>query len=69
MSIYRGGKLKQLKERREKLNLTQKQVAQRAGISERGYQNYELGIRIPNVYVAFKIAKALEISPIELYQE
>lgn len=59
--------MKQLKERREALGLTQKQVAEKAGISERGYQNYELGIRMPGILVGLKIAKVLEICPCFLY--
>ena len=48
-----------LKKRREELNLTQKQVADKAGMPLRTYQSYEMEVRIPNVYSAMDIAKAL----------
>lgn len=42
------------------IGLTQLQVAKSIGISERAYQNYEIGERIPNVIVAMLIAKSLK---------
>lgn len=49
-----------LKKRREELNLTQKQVAERCGIKESHYQGYENDRHAPIVSMAIKIAKALE---------
>lgn len=48
-----------LKNARKKTGLTQVQVAKKAKLTERGYQYYESGERIPNVYVGQRIAKAL----------
>ncbi len=56
-----------LKEKRKALNLTQKQVAERIGIAESAYQRYENNICVPNVYLAIKIANALETSVENLY--
>ena len=53
-----------LKKVREKTGLTQVEVAKQAKISERAYQNYEAGKRVPNVITAKLIAKVLE-TPVE----
>ena len=53
---------------RESQKLTQKDVAEKAGITERGYQNYELGLRKPNVDTAIRIADALNSSVEELFR-
>ncbi len=56
-----GGDVKtNLKVVREKMGFTQVQVAEKAQLSERGYQYIEAGKRIPNVQIAIRIAKALE---------
>lgn len=60
-------KINKLKKQREKIGLTQKQVANKAGISENGYQNYEAGKRTPNVYTAQLIAQALQTTVEELF--
>ena len=39
-------------ERRNKIGLTQVEVAKKAGVSERAYQSYEAGKRQPNVQTA-----------------
>ncbi|MEY8514208.1 helix-turn-helix transcriptional regulator [Lactococcus taiwanensis] len=49
-----------LKKYREKLGLTQNDVAKQLEMSVRGYQNYELGYRTPDVYQAKKIAQILK---------
>lgn len=56
-----------LKNYREKLGLTQKDVAKQLGMSVRGYQNYELGSRTPDVYQAQKIAKILKTDVKKLF--
>lgn len=48
-----------LKKSRKSLHLTQKQLADMAGISERAIQNYELGVREPSLSVLISIANAL----------
>ena len=48
-----------LKARRNELGLTQLQVAVKADVSYRGYQNIEAGNRVPNVLSAQRIASVL----------
>ncbi|OJT84737.1 transcriptional regulator [Clostridioides difficile] len=43
-----------LKLQREKIGLTQLEVAQKAKITERSYQYYEAGERLPNIRTALK---------------
>lgn len=56
-----------LKEKREKTGLTQVEVAKKAGISARAYQNYEAEKRLPNVQTAKLIAKALNTTVEKLF--
>lgn len=56
-----------LKQNRIKKGLTQVQVAERAQLSERGYQYIEAGKRVPSVYIALKIAKTLNTTVEELF--
>lgn len=56
-----------LKEMREKLNLTQKEVADAVGIAESAYQRYEYGKATPNAILACKIARRLKTTVEELY--
>ena len=50
------------KEIRISNNITQKQLADFLGISERSYQNYEYGNREPNFDITVKLANYLEVS-------
>ncbi len=54
-------------ESRIKAGLTQVEVAKKANITERAYQNYELGMRIPKADVAVRIARAVKSTVEELY--
>lgn len=56
-----------LKEKREAMNLTQKQVSEQIGIAESAYQRYERGAAIPNARMAVRIAKALKTTVEEIY--
>ena len=56
-----------LKQRRQELKLTQKQVAERANIAESTYQRYERGQIVPLAFTAVHLAKALETTVEELY--
>ena len=58
-----------LKKARLNADLTQVEVANKVGISERAYQNYESGIRVPNAYIAQRIAKAVNSKVEELFKE
>lgn len=51
-----------LKSLRQQKGLTQVELAQKAGITETGYQNYEHGRREPKIGIALKIADALGVS-------
>ncbi len=49
-----------LKKKRQSQNLTQVQISKIVNVSERAYQDYEAGKRVPNVYTAQLIAQALQ---------
>jgi len=51
------------------MGLTQTQVADMSNISERSYQNYEYGKRIPNAETAIRLAKVLNVTVDELFTE
>lgn len=55
----------ELRAAREKINLTQAQVAKKVGISETHYQNIEYGKSEPGVRTAIRIAEALEVKKYE----
>ena len=68
--VNKGGgdvSVTQVKKLRQSLNLTQKQVANLAQMSIRGYQRIEAGERIPRVSTAHKIASALNTTVEELF--
>lgn len=48
-----------LKESRIRKGLTQREVAAQAKVTERNYQYYECGERVPNARTAIRIAQAL----------
>ena len=58
MSIFSN----RLKECRIDKSKTQKDVADYLGISERGYQNYEIGKREPKIETLNKLADYLNVS-------
>ena len=51
-----------LKKWRLAMNLTQKNMADLLGISDRGYRNYELGRNEPSIRDLIKIADLFQIS-------
>ena len=55
-----------LRELREKRNLTQSQVAEKVGVSTGAIAQYELAIKSPSITVAERIAEALGVSIMEL---
>lgn len=59
--------MNKLKSYRVKKELTQKQVATQASITERNYQYYECGERTPNARTAIRIAKVLDSTVEELW--
>ena len=56
-----------LKELRVDKGYTQRDLARIAGISERGYQMYEHGARVPDARVASRIARALHTTVEQLW--
>lgn len=56
-----------LKSIREKKGFTQVQVAEKAQLSERGYQYIEAGQRLPNVMIAQKLASVLNATVEEIF--
>lgn len=57
-----------IKERREELKLTQKQVAERVGLREAQFQKYEYGETLPTVLTALRLARALNTTVESLYE-
>lgn len=51
-----------IKQARIEKGLTQREVAEKCGMSERQYQFYETGTRCPSLLNAKRITDALEIS-------
>ncbi|SIT91494.1 helix-turn-helix transcriptional regulator [Edaphobacillus lindanitolerans] len=58
-----------LKEKREKKNLTQEQVALKVGIARTTYAMYEQGRRTPDVGVAVKIGDLLKFKWILFFEK
>ncbi len=56
-----------LKEKRKEKGLSQVEVAKKAKISERTYQRYESGERLPDVLTALIIADILNSAVEELF--
>ena len=56
-----------LKQVRMQKGFTQVEVADKANIAVRTYQNYEAGERIPNVHIALNLAKVLNCSVEKLF--
>lgn len=56
-----------LKEARLKAGLTQAQVANLVGVTERSYQYHEAGRRTPNVYTGQRIAEVLGVDVKDLF--
>ena len=53
---------KRLKKYRLAIGCTQKEMALMLGITERGYRNYELGTREPNLSFLVALADKLNVS-------
>ncbi len=60
---------KTIKSKRQKLNLTQEQLAEKAGFHVNYIGGIERGTRNPSMESLVRIAKALEISPKDLMPE
>lgn len=60
------GFAKRLRERAEKLGISNAEVARRCGLGERQYAYYTAGTREPNLQALVKIARVLKTSSDEL---
>lgn len=68
MRNFKGdGDLNNLKKRRQELQLTQKELARKAAISERHYQKIETAISMPAVDIAIRLAEALHTTVESLF--
>lgn len=56
-----------IKERREELDLSQKELAEKAGISQSFLCDIEQGRSKPSIDTALKIAEALDISDVKFF--
>lgn len=56
-----------LKQIRSQKGFTQVEIADKANIAVRTYQNYEAGERTPNVHIALSLAKVLNCPVEELF--
>jgi transcriptional regulator with XRE-family HTH domain len=56
-----------IKERRQKMGLTQEEVAKKLGISQVAYGRYELGLREPKFELILAISEVLDFKPGEFF--
>lgn len=56
-----------IKERRQKMGLTQEEVAKKLGISQVAYGRYELGLREPKFSLIIQISEVLDFKPGEFF--
>lgn len=49
--------------------LTQAQLAQRAGTSDRTISDIERELHVPNIYLGLRLARALRVAPEVLFPE
>ena len=61
--------MNKVKELRTTKDMTQVQLAIKVGVTENAIQNYERGRREPSVSTAIKIAKVLETTVEDLFNE
>ena len=64
-----GGMRKTIKRERERLELSQRQLAALVGVEKTTIGEIERGERLPNVVTAIRIAKALHTTVEELWSE
>lgn len=57
-----------IKERREKMGMTQKELAEKAGISTTFMCDIEQGRNKPSIDVAIRLAKALKVKDINIFK-
>ena len=60
---------KNLRELRNETGLTQRDVAEKLGITYQSYQAYELGLTVPTLQNFIKLAKLFDVSLEELLEK
>ena len=65
----KGGEKLNIKERREQLGISQKELADRCGIAQSTLCDYEQGRNKPSLPVAIKIAQVLEVRNIQFFAD
>lgn len=60
--------MNKMRELRKALGLTQKELAEKAGITHAAINRYENGLRVPSVNIAIRIAHALGCTVEELVE-
>ena len=58
-----------IRDQRQKMGLTQEEVANKLGISQVAYGRYELGTREPSFELIFKIADVLGFKPGDFFNK
>lgn len=56
-----------IKRIREELNLTQKEFGEKLGYNYRTISNWELGLRVPSIFVLKKINKIFNVTYDEIF--
>ena len=64
----KGGESLNIRERREQLGISQKELAEKAGISQSFLCDIEQGRTKPSLSVAIKIAQVLNIENIKFFE-
>lgn len=64
MDLQKCGKL--IAEKRKKLNLTQKQLGEQVGVSDKAVSKWERGLSFPDIGIVEKLAQTLDLSLSEL---
>ena len=60
--------MKNIREKREKLGMSQKELAEACGIAQSTLCDIEMGRSNPSIEVALKIAKALKVKSINFFE-
>ena len=60
--------MKNIREKREQLGISQKELAESCGIAQSTLCDIEMGRSNPSIEVALKIAKALNVKSIQFFE-
>lgn len=65
-SVFRRSFGRSIRSFREAAGVTQREVAERAGVADKYLSRIELGLALPSIFVAFAISRALGVGLEEL---